>query len=320
MRISVLVPTYKRPDDLRRCLDALAVQARAPDELIVIVRDTDAATFSLLEEIGAPQRGVRTVIVSVPGQVQALNAGLAAATTDIIAITDDDAAPHPDWTERIVAHFEARPDLGGVGGRDRMHVGDILQTGQEAVVGKVPRIGRHVGNHHLGFGEPREVDMLKGVNGSYRMQAIKNIGFDTRLRGTGAQVHWEISLGIALRRAGWKLLYDPQIVVDHFLAKRFDEDQRNTFNALALKNMAYNDTLIRVGQLEPIDRLVFMLWAAMIGTRASPGLVQFLRFAPREGLVACKKFATTMQGRLDAWRDIRSQARGTFAQSSRSSG
>jgi hypothetical protein len=296
------------------------LQIRTPDEVIVIVRDIDAATFALLDEIDATGRGIRTVIVTVPGQVQALNAGLAAVTTDIIAITDDDAAPHPDWTQRIVAHFEARPDLGGVGGRDRMHVGNALQTGQEAVVGKVPRIGKHVGNHHLGFGAPREVDVLKGVNGSYRMVAIKDIGFDTRLRGTGAQVHWEISLGIALRRAGWKLLYDPDIVVDHFLAKRFDEDQRHTFNPLALRNMAYNDTIIRLGQLEPPTQLVFMLWATMIGTRASPGLVQFLRFTPSEGVVASKKFVTTIQGRLDGWRDIRSQSRRTLAGGSRSSG
>ncbi len=308
MRISVLVPTYKRPEDLRRCLDALARQIRQPDELIVIVRDTDQETFALLEHIGAAERGIRPVIVDVPGQVQALNAGLAAAESDIVAITDDDAAPHSDWTQRIVSHFERRPDLGGVGGRDRMFVGDTLQNGQASIVGRVPLVGKHVGNHHLGFGEPREVDVIKGVNGSYLVRAIRDIGFDRRLRGTGAQVHWEISLGIAVRRAGWKLLYDPAVVVDHYLAKRFDEDQRNTFNPLAMENMAYNETLIRMDQLSPLGCSVFFIWAMTIGTRATPGLAQCIRFLPSEGAFALRKFRTAAQGRLAAFRDVRSNA------------
>jgi hypothetical protein len=44
-----------------------------------------------------------------------------------------------------------------------------------------------IGNHHLGVGEPREVDVLKGVNMSYRRTAIADIHFDERMRGTGAQ-------------------------------------------------------------------------------------------------------------------------------------
>jgi hypothetical protein len=51
--------------------------------------------------------------------------------------------------------------IGGVGGRDYMHIGGVLQDGRARVVGKVPLFGKHIGNHHLGFGEPREVDMLK---------------------------------------------------------------------------------------------------------------------------------------------------------------
>lgn len=305
MQIAVLIPTYKRPDDLRRCLDAVALQTRKPDDVIVVVRDSDQETVEMLQGIDAQSRGIRTVTVTVPGQVQALNAGLASAQTDVVAITDDDAAPHPDWTERIVAHFEANERVGGVGGRDRMHVGGALQTGQKAVVGRVPLIGRHVGNHHLGFGGPRDVHMLKGVNGAYRTKAIRDIGFDTRLRGTGAQVHWEISLGIALRRAGWKLIYDPAILVDHFLAKRFDEDQRNTFNALAVRNMAYNETLIRMDQLSELGKLVFLAWAFVIGTKATPGLAQWVRFVPTTGSLAGQKLRTVIAGRLDAFRDSR---------------
>jgi glycosyltransferase involved in cell wall biosynthesis len=305
VRVSVLVPTYRRPQDLRRCLDALAAQNRMADENVVIVRDSDEETWKMLENWNLTRMPVRTITVTEPGTIQALNAGLNDVQTDIIAITDDDAAPLPDWVERVVAHFEQDPRVGGVGGRDYMRVGGVLQEGSEAIVGKVPLIGKHVGNHHLGFGEPREVDALKGVNGSYRVEAIRPIGFDTRLRGTGAQVYWEISLGLALKRAGWKLIYDPLVAVDHFQAPRFDEDQRSGFNALATENLTYNETLIRLDQLSRFGGLVYLGWAILIGTRVTPGLVQWVRFAPFQGSLAGARFQAALAGRLKAWKNAR---------------
>ena len=75
-------------------------------------------------------------------------------------------------------------------------------------------------------GPPREVDVLKGANMSYRRQRHQGIGFDERLRGAGAQVHFEVALGLAVKRAGWRLIYDPAVAVDHYPAQRFDDDER----------------------------------------------------------------------------------------------
>ena len=58
--------------------------------------------------------------------------------------------------------------------------------------------------------------------------------FDRRMKGTGAQAHFEVSFCLSLKRAGYKLLYDPQIVVDHYLAERFDEDIRDRFNSVCI--------------------------------------------------------------------------------------
>jgi glycosyltransferase involved in cell wall biosynthesis len=298
-----MIPTYRRPVDLRRCLDAISVQSLPAEDVIVIVRDSDAETWNLLRSGDFAGLPLHLVSVSEPGQVQALNAGLAEVTSDFVAITDDDAAPHRDWTERIVAQFAASPKIGGVGGRDYLHIGGVLQDGRARIVGKVPVVGKTFGNHHIGFGPSREVDVLKGVNGAYRTGAIKPIGFDTRLRGTGAQVHWEISLGIALQRAGWKLIYDPQIAVDHYLAPRFDEDQRNAFNALAMENKGYNEALIRMTHLSSIERVAYFCWAILVGTKALPGFVQWARFFPSEGSFAGAQLAAALRGRFQAWND-----------------
>ena len=305
MQASILIPTYRRPAELARALAAVAAQTRRADDVVVVVRDDDRDTWQALAQLRAAGGGpaLRTVTVSVPGLVAAMNAGLSAIQTDIVAMTDDDAAPHPDWLERIVATFASSPDIGAVGGRDVLYVGGVLQDGRADVVGRVPALGRHVGNHHLGYGPARDVDALKGVNGAYRTDALRPIGFDRRLRGTGAQVYWELSLGIALRRAGYRLVYDPQIQVDHFTAPRFDEDQRSGFNPAAMSNLAYNEAIVRLEHLSPLQRIAYIAWAVAIGTRAVPGLLQRIRFARAEGAIAGKKYRAALAGLRDAVKD-----------------
>jgi hypothetical protein len=102
-----------------------------------------------------------------------------------------------------------------------MYAGTQLQDasmhpGNPETVGQVQWFGQVIGNHHVGKGEAREVDVLKGVNMSFRGKAIGQKRFDTRMRGTSAQIHYEIEFCLSLKRAGWKLVYDPKIAVDHY--------------------------------------------------------------------------------------------------------
>jgi cellulose synthase/poly-beta-1,6-N-acetylglucosamine synthase-like glycosyltransferase len=230
-----------------------------------------------------------------------MNAGLDSAKGEIIAFTDDDAAPHSDWLARIENHFLSDEQIGGVGGRDWVYHGTQLEDGECEVVGQVNWFGRMIGNHHFGVGAPREVDLLKGVNMSFRRTAIKELRFDQRMQGTGAQVNFEIAFSLALKRAGWKLIYDPKVAVDHYPAQRFDEDQRRSFNEIALTNAVHNETLILLEHLPRANRAVFLLWAILVGTRESLGLVQCLRFLPGEGLLAGQKLLASWRGRWQGW-------------------
>lgn len=301
MAITVIVPTYRRPKDLKRCLEALQKQTRPADEVLVVVRDTDTETWTLLEAFNPDLLPLRTVTVRVTGVVAALNAGLDTARGDIIAITDDDAAPHTDWLARIEVHFLSDDRVGGVGGRDWIYHGRQLADGRREVVGRLQWFGRVVGNHHLGVGETREVDVLKGVNMSYRRSAIALLRFDERMRGTGAQVHFEIAFSLTLKRAGWKLIYDPMVAVDHYPGQRFDEDQRNKFNSLAFTNMVHNETLALLEHLPPAQRVVFLTWVILVGTRDALGFVQWLRFLPSQGGLAGQKWLASLRGRWQGW-------------------
>jgi cellulose synthase/poly-beta-1,6-N-acetylglucosamine synthase-like glycosyltransferase len=304
-RIALIVPTYRRPEDLRRCLNAIANQRRAAHQVIVVRRENDELAAAVLQ--GSLPHGLSLTIVTVraAGVVAALNAGLEAVETDIVAFTDDDAAPRPDWLQRIASRFAAEPRLGGLGGRDWVHQHGRTEHGGKRTVGRITWFGRCIGHHHLGIGPAQEVDTLKGVNMSFRVDALRHVRFDTRLRGSGAQVCNEIGVALAVKRRGWKLLYDPEIAVDHYPARRHDEDQRNTFCDEAVYNSAFNETLLLCEHFGRWRRYLFLSWAFAIGHHAAPGLLQWLRLLVSEPRTATTRFSLTCAARLAGWRTAR---------------
>jgi cellulose synthase/poly-beta-1,6-N-acetylglucosamine synthase-like glycosyltransferase len=275
---TVLIPTYKRPANLDRCLDALSKQD-PPASLILIVRRTDDAETEEIFKKWESQLPVEEVCVTVPGVVHSLNSGLdrIASKGDggIVCILDDDTAPHPGWLARILAIFAAEPRVGGIGGRDHIYDGGVLQTGEASDVGIIRWYGRFLGNHHLGSGPRRDVDYLKGANMSFRMSAIGDLRFDTRLLGSGAQVHNDLAFSLGVGNRGWRIVYDPEVAVDHFRGERFDSDKRGAPAMDAAENMAVNFYLtLRCYVEPPYRRAMALLYARLIGLRHTPGFVR----------------------------------------------
>jgi glycosyltransferase involved in cell wall biosynthesis len=304
--IGVLICTYRRAESLQRCLKALELQTRLPDRVTVVVRDTDSDTRELLTSRPHAKVPVRVLLVKVPGLIAARNTGLNASDTDILAITDDDACPHPDWLVRIFEHFISDPQLGGLGGRDRCHNGICFNNDQKMVVAKIQWFGRMIGNHHLGFGPPQFVDMLKGTNMSYRAESISSIRFDDRLHGSGSQAYEDFTFSLAVRRAGWRLRYDPAVLVDHYEETR--EEVRHYSGAKPVVDrrgfqaFVYNGVVARWEELSSIRHCVFVLWSFMVGVRVCPGIVQAIRFTPVMGMRASwYRFWLTQTAMLDAY-------------------
>ena len=305
--IGVLICSYRRPDSLLRGLTALNKQQRRPDAITVVARYDDHATLNAIASDAPDELSIQVITVRQPGTVHALNAGLQACRTDVLAITDDDTEPRPDWLARILAHFAADPTVGGVGGRDWVQEGGKVQDGSETEVGRLQWFGRAIGNHHLGVGPAREVHFLKGANMSYRTRAIANLHFDTRLRGAGAQPSEDMAFSIDVRRAGWRLIYDPLVALDHYPGHR--EQPRAYAGALdadyqGLSDLGFNEVVARWRTMPPKNRLVFLVWSALIGTRVTPGLLQAVRFTPKLGGRAWGRYAAVQRGKAAAVRQL----------------
>lgn len=272
MRVSVVVPTYRRPESLGRCLDALARQERPADEILVVVRPEDAAGQEVARTYAPP---VQLVLVERAGVIAAMNAGVDASTGDVVALTDDDAAPHSDWLARIVTEYEDDPQLAAVGGRDWVYKQGRLREGAKESVGTVNWFGRVTGNHHLGVGPPRDVDVLKGANLSVRGELLRQLRFDERLRGAGTEHHWELALCLTIRRRGLRIVYDPAISVDHHPQPRVDDSRM--FSARELRDATHNETVAILEYLPAWRRPAYLAWGFAVGTSATPGVAQLLR-------------------------------------------
>lgn len=122
-RISVVIPTYKRPQLLLRCLTAVLTQNFEADDYEVIVVDDghDDATRELVESVadGAPLAAELRYLRPPVGRGPAVarNVGWRAARGAVIAFTDDDTVPAPNWLAEGERSLQAHPDWVALCGR-----------------------------------------------------------------------------------------------------------------------------------------------------------------------------------------------------------
>jgi GT2 family glycosyltransferase len=290
--VTVVVPTYMRHETLVECLTALAVQAQPADEVIVVRRPEDRGAGNLIAEFPID---IVEVLVDVPGQLHALIAGAAQANSHVVAFTDDDARPRPEWVSGIRRHFEGDPTIVGVGGRDVIPAPQQTRA-RDPRVGIVTAWGTVIGNHHLARGEPRDVDVLKGVNMAYRRSRLV---FAEGLRGAGAQVHNEVAQCLAIVRGGGRLVFDPDLKVDHAGAPRTGADQRTRPKLSAVFDASYNLTA---------SLLAFrrgMLWRHLavrvaLGDTTAPGLARFALALVRRDMEVARRWLPALAGCLVA--------------------
>ncbi|MFP4643769.1 MAG: glycosyltransferase family 2 protein [Spirochaetales bacterium] len=101
--VSVIVPTYRDWERLRRCLDALERQTYPKDrfEVVVVNNDPDGSVPDLPNS-----SNVRMLTEPRPGSYAARNTAIHNARGEVLAFTDSDCIPDKDWLANGAAWLE----------------------------------------------------------------------------------------------------------------------------------------------------------------------------------------------------------------------
>ena len=219
--LSVVVATRERPASLARCLDSLLALDYPLLEIIVV--DNAPLTRATAELVTTRYAG-RVAYATEPrrGLANAHNRGLAAASGEVIAFTDDDVVADREWASALVEAFRLRPRAACVTG---LIMPAELETRPQAMLerrGAFAKGFRLIEHHAEVSGThplfPFTAGRLgSGANMAFRAGVLRAAGgFDPAL-GTGTAARGGDDLLAFFRTAvgGHSLVYQPTALVWH---------------------------------------------------------------------------------------------------------
>ncbi len=107
IRVSIIIPTYNRPEKLAACLNSFVHQRFPKGEFEVIVVD-DGGVFSLESIVQSLQKDIKLQLIKQKnsGPAAARNTGARHANGEFLAFTDDDCVPASDWLEILMGRLQ----------------------------------------------------------------------------------------------------------------------------------------------------------------------------------------------------------------------
>jgi glycosyltransferase involved in cell wall biosynthesis len=119
INLSVVIPVYNGETDLPDLIECLRSQIYPADQVEYLLVDNNSQdnSVSIVQELArASTINIRSLSENnIQSSYAARNAGIRVATGDIIAFTDMDCRPEPQWSEQLIQPF-SNPDIGLVAG------------------------------------------------------------------------------------------------------------------------------------------------------------------------------------------------------------
>ena len=241
--LSVVIPTYQRRDSLLRLLASLIGQTLPASayEVVAVVDGSTDGTAEAARGLAVPY-ALSVLEGSNRGRARACNAGVRAATGDVVVLLDDDMEPTPEF---LAAHAQA-------------HAG----AGRRAVVGAAPIVVSPASPPFVrymagGFrkrlarlGQPGyRVSFRDTYTGNFsaRREVLLAVGgFDEAFRVYG---HEDYELALRLQGAGVELTYGAEALAHQHYEK--------TFAAFARDGIARGRTAVLFAAKHPevVDRI-----------------------------------------------------------------
>jgi len=235
--VSIVIPTTGNVKYIRGLIRSVA-KLNYPKESFELILIGDQET-DLLEVNAkkAKDNGINTTLIYEPVAAgKKRNIGIEAAKGTIIAFTDDDTILREDWITNGVKHIEQNEDYVGVGGPNFTPKSGLPFA---------KAVGRIFGSKFLfsfrytiGHAKPREIAHNPTCNYFIKKEVANEIKFhDTLWPGE------DVEFDIRLVKAGYKILYSPDVVVWHHRRSRPMAFLKQMFN--------YGKTRAQVTRMHP---------------------------------------------------------------------
>jgi glycosyltransferase involved in cell wall biosynthesis len=208
-KLSLVIPTHRRPERCQRLLKSLCQQTLDPKLFEVIVVDdasgdeTGDVLRRLVEELPFRLRPMQTERNRGPGPAR--NLAWRAANAPIVAFTDDDCLPDPNWLEQGLKVMSSDPHLGVAQGRTEADDLPLLYSDRW--------------NHAIHITEPSPY--FETCNIFYRRAALEEGG------GFGEDYNWwggwyceDTLAGWRVVDAGWGRGFAPDALVSTGVERR----------------------------------------------------------------------------------------------------
>jgi len=203
--LSIIIPVYNDAPFLQKCLDSIAAQTVAPDEVIVV--DNNSTDDSVAVAKSFPF--VRVVHESKQGIVYARNAGFDAATSDIIGRLDADTMLSPGWVSRVKQYYGSaqHDDIALTGGGSFYNI-RLPRFNSWLQSQLVYRLNRFIVGHYV----------LWGSNMALPTELWQTVRSDVCLRN---DIHEDLDLSFHLHRHGFRVEYKANLRVKVYMKRMF---------------------------------------------------------------------------------------------------
>lgn len=191
-----MVATYNGAGTVSRCVESLLATAWPDKEVVVVDDGSTDSTPDILSSFGEK-------ITVLPGRRRGVagsrNLVLEHTDAEFLATTDDDCEAEPDWITRAAVHF-SNPQVGAVTGEKIYRITNLVSA---------VRSREYFVRYRNRGTEARSVECPVTV---FRTRAMRSVGGFSVWTKVGGE---DTDMGYKLREAGWRIVFEPAMIVRH---------------------------------------------------------------------------------------------------------
>ena len=248
--VSVVIPTFRRCDSLRRLLVAFTRQTLGPEayEVLVSIDGSEDGTREMVSQFSAPYR-LRWIWHPNAGRANACNLGIRAAEADLLVILDDDMEPSKDF---LAAHLAAHQHGAEEGSKEICLLGAVPIRFDRTSSQVVQMMGEKSEEHMKKLSQAGYCIEMRDFytgNASIRRGTLLGVGgFDGDFKVYG---HEDLELFVRLTNAGISVKYSNQaLAYQHF---------EKGFAAVVQDRIAAGQTAIQLARKYPSAGDAFLM-------------------------------------------------------------